>query len=117
MNPPSRNLVAMVATRTMAVRQKPSPLMKNLFHQSFCSLRAFHQWTHMDNWDKLKVMKTLMEKRTIRKSTLPRDKSKRRIEMVPINRTPLTRTNWWERLAKRRGSQESTARLESTLGP
>ncbi len=59
--PPSRNFIITVATRSVAVRERPRPLTARWRFHSGSPALTFHQWTHMPSCERLNVRKTLIE--------------------------------------------------------
>ena len=60
-HPPSGNLVQIVRQRMVAVSRNPTPFTQRpCFHR--CAVpRSCHQWMHIPNWEREKVMNTLIE--------------------------------------------------------
>ena len=59
--PPSLNLMTLSEIRMKKQMTKPMPLIEIFFFHACKVERCCHQWRTMPNWERVKVMKTLME--------------------------------------------------------
>src|SRR4030067_76317 len=69
--PPSGNLIHTVRHRIEAVSRNPTPFIPSPNSHPCASWRSFHQCTHIPNWEREKVMNTLMEYMMMRYFTDP----------------------------------------------
>src|SRR4030042_6069118 len=86
--PPSGNLIHIVQQRIEAVRRNPKPLIPDRCRHPLTLSRSFHQWTHIANWERVKVRNTLIEYMTTRYLTDPPVRKSMRNAIPPMKQTP-----------------------------